>query len=468
VIEANDTVIEGAGEGIDTVQTSRAAYTLKANFENLVFTGAGGFTGRGNALDNTIGGGAGDDSLSGGAGDDILVGGGGTDLADYRLAANEVTVSLADGAALDDGDGGSDTLIGFENLGGSAYDDALTGDAGGNVLTGWLGDDVLQGGAGNDQLFGSAGVDTASYAAAGAAVSVRLNANTASDGEGGTDVLNAIENAIGSAYNDLLVGNAVGNALTGGLGRDTLLGLGGNDILIGGTGAANQMQGGLGDDLYLVDAVGDTLLELVGEGTDRVQTTLDRYALRANIEDLSYAGWSDFAGVGNALNNLIAGGAGNDSLTGGQGDDTLFGGDGFDVAIVSGASTEYLVEDLGSGRYRVTDTVGGRDGIDILDGVEAVRFTNGTYFPAPAATPASAKTFEGAEVPPTLSGDDFVLPKAGAGPQVLPQADQSPEVVASPWLERDGIIEPLRWADGAWTFEPGVPHAFWDDGGWML
>ena len=55
---------------------------------------------------------------------------------------------------------------------------------------------------------------------------------------GGFTIANSviIENADGSNYNDVLVGNEFNNVLSGNSGNDTLLGLGGNDILAGGSG----------------------------------------------------------------------------------------------------------------------------------------------------------------------------------------------------------------------------------------
>ena len=54
VDNAGDQVIENPGEGTDTVQTDLGSYTLTANVETLTFIGAGGFTGTGNDLANTI------------------------------------------------------------------------------------------------------------------------------------------------------------------------------------------------------------------------------------------------------------------------------------------------------------------------------------------------------------------------------------------------------------------------------
>ncbi|MCS6627959.1 hypothetical protein N0B44_34205, partial [Roseibacterium beibuensis] len=124
-------------------------------------------------------------------------------------------------------------------------------------------------------LDGGLGSDTASYTAAAAGAFVNLNSQMATnDGDGGVDTLSSIENATGSAFNDTLIGNGGANTLTGGAGNDVLVGLAGNDILIGGGGAPNQMQGGLGDDLYVVSA-NDTIVEFAGEGVDTIETALN-------------------------------------------------------------------------------------------------------------------------------------------------------------------------------------------------
>ena len=49
--DSNDTITEAAGGGTNSVFTNSAAFTLAANVENLTFTGAGGFTGTGNAVE---------------------------------------------------------------------------------------------------------------------------------------------------------------------------------------------------------------------------------------------------------------------------------------------------------------------------------------------------------------------------------------------------------------------------------
>ena len=162
-----DVIVENAGEGVDTVETS-FSYTLADHLENLSLVGQALTWGTGNAGDNRITGSLGSNILIGLAGNDILDGGAGEDLAYYRDAAAAVTVDLAAGTAVGGVDVGADTLIHIEDVTGSAHDDSLSGDAldnalmgvqGNDILSGAGGDDYLDGGDGNDALDGGDGAD---------------------------------------------------------------------------------------------------------------------------------------------------------------------------------------------------------------------------------------------------------------------------------------------------------------------
>jgi Ca2+-binding RTX toxin-like protein len=104
VDNAGDVVFELAGEGLDTVKSSRS-HALAANVEHLVLTGTGPINGTGNSLDNSITGTAGANTLSGGAGSDVLTGGKGSDTYLFgrdsgadRIVENDMTKGNADRA----------------------------------------------------------------------------------------------------------------------------------------------------------------------------------------------------------------------------------------------------------------------------------------------------------------------------------------------------------------------------------
>ena len=75
----NDEVIEGRGQGTDTVKAT-ISYSLGKNVENLKLVGAQHLNGTGNELDNCLVGNSGDNLLKGGEGQDILKGGDGADV----------------------------------------------------------------------------------------------------------------------------------------------------------------------------------------------------------------------------------------------------------------------------------------------------------------------------------------------------------------------------------------------------
>jgi Ca2+-binding RTX toxin-like protein len=123
---------------------------------------------------NILIGGPGNDTLDGGPGNDMFSGGNGTDTITYAHASGGVVFSLATalGAPQSTGGAGSDILIDstevggtahlIENLIGSPFADALTGDAAGNEIEGGLGADALSSLGGVDALLARDGIgDTA-------------------------------------------------------------------------------------------------------------------------------------------------------------------------------------------------------------------------------------------------------------------------------------------------------------------
>jgi Ca2+-binding RTX toxin-like protein len=81
VDDSRDRVTESSNQGTDKVIVSvLSSYTLPSNFEHLVRSGGGNFTGNGTAAANALTGGTGNDALNGNGGDDILQGLGGNDV----------------------------------------------------------------------------------------------------------------------------------------------------------------------------------------------------------------------------------------------------------------------------------------------------------------------------------------------------------------------------------------------------
>ena len=276
----------------------------------------------------------------------------GNDSVTYQDVATGVTVSLAITTAQDTLGAGIDTLLGIENLTGSAFGgDTLTGDAGANILGGAGGNDALEGGAGNDMLYGDDGIDTleggdgndmldggdgidtASYAGAAAAVNVSLALQDAAQNTigAGSDTLSGIENLTGSAFNDSLAGDDGDNKLSGGDGADVLTGGDGDDSLDGGGG---------NDTASYEDAAAGVTVNLAllgpqntgGAGIDTLSSI--EGVIGSNLDDTL---------TGDAGNNVLGGLDGDDLLNGGAGDDILVGGDGNDTASYADAASAVTV-----------------------------------------------------------------------------------------------------------------------------
>ncbi|MCC7425489.1 MAG: calcium-binding protein [Alphaproteobacteria bacterium] len=391
--DGNDTVIEGADEGTDTV-LSAVDYTLPDNVENGGAIASAPLTITGNALDNTIQvsenalagatllgldgndalrGGAGDDRLEGGNGNDLLIGDPGDDLMiggtgddiyavdslgdvvveqpgegndtiaaliSLTLPENVENLLLFEGVVTAMGNALANFMIGNDEnnmLSGMGGSDIISGAGGSDILAGNEGNDIVLGGDGNDRLGGQAG-------------------NDALDGGEGEDMVDytfapagvTVDLALGVALDgeggtDTLIsiehvrsGNG-NDSITGDAGANEIVTYGGNDIIDGGAGA-DRMYGGLGDDTYYVDDAADITSD--AGGIDTVVSAISlSLAPRPTIENLALQG-SATSGFGNALansstgtaaTNVLAGAGGNDILIGGGGGDTLSGGSGADI-----------------------------------------------------------------------------------------------------------------------------------------
>ncbi|MEO7177522.1 MAG: M10 family metallopeptidase C-terminal domain-containing protein [Allosphingosinicella sp.] len=266
-------------------------------------------------------------------------------------------ISIAYGTIIENatGGGGDDVIIGndVDNvLLGNAGVDRLEGRAGNDTLDGGLGADAMWGGVGNDSYVVDDAGDIVTEAAGEGTDSVSSSISyTLTDNVENLTLTGLAVNGTGNALDNVLTGDALNNTLLGGAGDDSLYGMAGNDTLNGGIGA-DKMVGGTGNDFYFVDNAGDSVVELGGEGTDTVSSSIS-YTLGDNVENLILTG-SATDGTGNALNNVLTGDALSNHLNGGAGDDRLIGGDGVDY-LTGGAGNDIFVGEINATKVASKD-----------------------------------------------------------------------------------------------------------------
>ena len=200
------------------------------------------------------------------------------------------------------------------------------------------------------------------------------------------DLRSLIENAIGGAASDQLIGNVANNNLDGGAGNDRLIGDAGNDTLQGGDGSDTAVFSGARSQ-YQVSELADGSVSVADlrsgtpDGSDTVWNVeqfefSDRQYTLAEV--LAGAGTppppppppplepvvTGLTLIGTLANNTLKGGAlddiisglagadtlygyaGADSIDGGVGNDKLFGGDGNDL-LIGGVGADKLDGGLG-------------------------------------------------------------------------------------------------------------------------
>jgi Ca2+-binding RTX toxin-like protein len=290
----------------------------------------------------------GNDTINGGSGDDdtinyepeALIGSFNPDTGQVEFGTMGIVTNLATGVSRDTF-GFTDTLINIDDIRATQYVDDMTGSDGANSFWGLEGADIIRGGAGVDGTF--YGEDQ--LAGGFGAVTVDLEAGTATDGFGDIDTLVSIEDAHGTFNGDMLMGSSVANRLVGYAGQDTISGRGGDDVLLGREGA-DTISGGDGDD-EIWGSQGADIID-GGDGSDLVQyrdglsnvrvsliegTATDGFGTIDTLTSIEEVRASDFDDVirGNDAANRLFGFAGADHIAGGQANDTLVGGTGGDT-----------------------------------------------------------------------------------------------------------------------------------------
>ena len=232
-----------------------------------------------------------------------------------------------------------------QTIRGGVFGDTLSGLDGGDALYGQEGDDALFGGEGNDLLIGSAGIDTTDGGAGDDwhFVDDGLDLVIEAAGGGLDRIYASVDYALAAGIEvetmrtvDDLATTAID--LTGNELDNDLVGNTGVNVLDGGTGGIDSLDGLGGNDEYYVDT-GDVIIEAAAGDFDvaRVRTTFVLNA-GAQIETLKVtnpAGTGAIDVTGNEFDNLIVGNAGINRLDGGGGGiDTLRGLGGDDIYFV--------------------------------------------------------------------------------------------------------------------------------------
>ncbi|MBB5223956.1 Ca2+-binding RTX toxin-like protein [Amaricoccus macauensis] len=322
---------------------------------------------RGRAGNDLIAGAGGNDTLDGGAGNDTLLGGTGTDTISYSSHQRGMVIDLKAGTAsaidgtisLHDvfdsienaiGGRGGDSLIG------SALAQSLAGGAGDDTLDGDRGNDTLDGGTGNDLLLGGGGRDDLVGALLTAAGTLANDGRDTLDGGTGIDTLR-IPNAAGSLYRegpidvrvDLAAGtlrvNAPGAATDRLVSIENVTSGSGDDTIIG-SGIANRITAGDGNNLVRAGAGDDTITGGRQFEKDSAAIWQDElYGQRGN-DHLTAGGSINFSGHP----------TGRDYLNGGMGDDTLVGGHAPTTVMVGGDGTDRFEASNGIYRERGPDS----------------------------------------------------------------------------------------------------------------
>lgn len=408
--------------GLQTAQNTVGAGTdTLRNFEGLLGS-AFADTLTGNNMGNTV---------EGGLGNDVLDGGYGNDTVSYEHALSAVRVNLAlQGRAQDTGAAGNDTLLNFENLTGSAFDDTLAGNTGSNVLD------------------GGAGIDTLTYAAASAGITISLAVtNAQSTGGAGLDTIRNFENLTGSAFNDTMGGDSRDNILDGGAGSDTISfnrAIAGVTVSLALQGEA-QATGGAGNDTFVnfENLTGSTFDDLLagnagdnvidgGLGFDTISYASSSGGVSVSLalttaQNTGGAGTDTVRGIekliGSSFNDQLIGSSRAESLVGGDGADRLSGGRGADLfQFVS-------VSDFGTGGARdlITDfsrsegdriDLSGIDTSGILGGDQSFQFIDNAMFSGIAGELRYQLNADVFSVSGDLDGDrmpDFAFDVTGAG-----------------------------------------------------
>jgi Ca2+-binding RTX toxin-like protein len=410
-------LVQGNSLDTQTLQALKAEddhATITVNGQNIQveqqnFTGTNGNdTITGTSGDDTISPLRGQDQVDGGAGNDVLV----VDYSSNTYTGTSPQAGISSNV-YNNGNGGFDGYysayyntsynsdqVSFSNIerfqitGTGANDNIITGD-GNDTINGGAGNDVITGGAGINVIDGGAGIDTitdANFSSATTALSID-DSNTAKnftlpDGTTITNIERFTGLITGSGNDVINFSQRINKSLNTGNGDDTInAGLG-----------QNQVDGGAGNDVLVVDYSSNTYTGTSPQAgiSSNVYNNgnggfdgyyFAYYNTSYNSDQVSFSNIERFQITGTGANDNIITGDGNDTINGGAGNDGITAGGGNDtINGVNGASLtpglgeiDSLTGGAGSDRFILgnatkvyyddgnTLTNGGNDYADITD-----------------------------------------------------------------------------------------------------
>lgn len=372
--------------------------------DELFGDGGSDFIDASNGGNHLLDGGSEDDQLFGGDGNDTLIGGTGKDLMQGGSGNDSYNVDSSSDNIIEFANGGSDTVLSsisftlpntLENL-------TLTGTAnitgfgnsGNNIILGndgnnLLGDNNFNDGAdsGDDFIDGKGGFDTL---VAKADVSFDLTNTTLTAAFSSKTTLGNIEAAtlVGGSGNNFidasqftlgkvsLFGGDGNDILRGGSGNDTLDSGSENDRLTGGAGS-DTIDGGLGVDVLQEQGNFNLTINstrMTGNGTDTFKGIEQIEATGGNANNIFNASTTNIVVTlnGGDGNDTLTGGTKSDTLNGGNGADKLAGGGGNNTLTGNAESDRFIIntgnpfQAITSGFSLITDFTSGSDKI-VLD-----------------------------------------------------------------------------------------------------
>lgn len=275
--------------GKDTLKNIQTI--IGSNYDDLFVTANGSMTiygGAGNDIfkingDTTsravIHGESGNNIYIAGKGYNTYIGGMDNDTVDYSLATSAININLKTQRAYSNGFGGTDQLVGINGIIATNFDDHLTlnDNTDYKISTGNGNDYIIVGkGSMNNHYDGGVGIDTLDYSNVSSNIDVSLQNNIANkngseqNGKYGQDIIENIENIVGSAFDDVIEGNAENNKITLGGGFNNIIyGSLGNDEIIAKAGGTNTLDYsrysnnvGQGDGIK-VDAVNGKVIKVI-------------------------------------------------------------------------------------------------------------------------------------------------------------------------------------------------------------